>query len=88
VGEVDKSLSFISYKEFKERENITDVKLLILGDFYISGFIYNGLIFKDFEYVGGKSMQFIKINQEYINELRNNVFVLPTTLPMICPPNK
>lgn len=83
-------LYYKDFKEFKEKLNITFKDITALGDIFVNFLIvFPHDIFQrelNPESFYTKETLKLKINENYINELRNNIIVNPTTIPMIAPP--
>ena len=83
---------FMTFKEYKIKENI-DLKLTVkLGDFFMSILqqfpheIFNREIISNSYYTSEPYR--LSINQDYFEEIKNNIIINPNTLPMICKPIK
>ena len=74
------------YDNFKKDNNITDLDLIILGDFFIRCFENSNIIIKDLSN-NMNDVTYIKIDEQIIDEIKNNLIMTPNSLPMICPPN-
>jgi hypothetical protein len=92
----ESNINFPSFKlwtqnEFKNMDiNEENIKL---GDFFLSMLSsYPIIIFERTITRSKGSKKFdnatLKINDDYINEIRNNLIVHPNTLPMVCKPNE
>lgn len=80
---------FPHWIQFKSKNEITDRKLIILGDYFLTCFIISDIFYKEFKSDTRESdVSMIKINSKYLEDIKKNIFVSPFTLPMICEPEK
>lgn len=78
---------FMNYQDFKECNNINEQKLVELGDIYINMFIFNDIVIRHYDKYDS-NLAMIKINPDYIKDIVDNIIVHPSSLPMVCQPNK
>jgi hypothetical protein len=84
------SVEFITFKEYKQTLNIDNTFFLKLGDFFMTLLqlfphaLFIREVTKDSFYT--KEPFLLKINQEYLEEIKDNIIINPSTLPMICQP--
>ena len=77
----------IEWNEFKKINNITDRRSVLLGDYFLTCFSFSGIIYKEFN--GEESdIAVIKFNTDYLDEIKQNLIISPSTLPMLCEPAK
>jgi len=77
----------IEWNEFKKINNITNKRSVLLGDYFLTCFIFSGII--DREYNQEESdIATIKLNKDYLDETKRNLIISPSTLPMLCKPAK
>jgi hypothetical protein len=81
----------LSFEEFKKLIEFSEIKTVILGDFFISIFCqYPSNIFeREFmieNYYSNTGIK-LKINPIFLDEIKENLIISPTVLPMLCKPN-
>lgn len=77
----------IEWNEFKKLNNITDLRSVLLGDYFLTCFIFSGLIYKEFNREES-DIAIVKFNTDYLDEIKKNLIISPSTLPMLCEPAK
>lgn len=77
----------IEWNEFKKINNITDKRSVLLGDYFLTCFIFSGIIYKEFN-KEESDIAIVKFNSDYLDEIKKNLFISPSTLPMLCEPAK
>lgn len=88
-NKIDKIVSFEDYKQLL---NINKIFYIKLGDFFITILqryphdLFVRKITEDSYY--SKEPFKLEMNKEYLDEIKNNLILNPTTLPMICKPNE
>lgn len=87
--------TFMMFDEFKSALNFSLIDSAKLGDFFISILTTypTNLFEREFKpsnYFSNDKQELaeIKINPEYLNEIKENIMVHPSSLPMICIPNQ
>jgi len=80
-----------SYKQFKESLGLNQEKILKLGAFFIYMLsIFPADIFErsiQFDESKYGELAVLKINSEHLEEIKKNIIIPPSSLPMICLPN-
>jgi len=83
----------ISYQEFQIMYNLTDEKKARIGMLFINLLtiepcdIFITEIKFDEERYNRYGHNVLKINEAYIEDIKNNITIIPAALPMICKPN-
>jgi hypothetical protein len=77
----------IEWNDFKKINNITDKRSVLLGDYFLTCFIFSGIIYKDFN-SEESDIVLVKFNKDYLDEIKKNLIISPSTLPMLCEPTK
>jgi len=72
----------IEWNEFKNINNITDKRSVLLGDYFLTCFIFSGIIYKEFNREES-DVAIIKFNTDYLDEIKKNLIISPSTLPML-----
>jgi hypothetical protein len=83
--------SYNSFSEFIKFLNFDYKDIIKLGDFFISIFTQfpHNLFQRDFDissYYTHEGVS-LSLNHEYINDIKENIIVHPSSLPMVCTPN-
>src|SRR5882724_10863343 len=80
-----------SYKQFKESLDLNQEKILRLGAFFIdmlstfpADILERSIQFDESKY---GELAVLKINSEHLEEIKKNIVIPPSSLPMICLPN-
>jgi len=80
-----------SYKQFKESLDLNQEKILRLGAFFIdmlstfpADIFERSIQFDESKY---GELAVLKINSEHLEEIKKNIVIPPSSLPMICLPN-
>lgn len=87
---IEKDNNYITYTDFISQLKLKNTDLAKLGDFFISilsQFPHN-IFERNFQfsnYFTGELVE-LKINQEYLDEIKENIIVQPSSLPMVCEP--
>jgi len=83
---------FMNYQDFKKSLNLKIGDIFKLGDYFISilSTYPTDLFEREFKISSYYNQEpaNIKINSEYLDEIRENIIVHPSSLPMLCEPNK
>lgn len=69
-----------------KKNNITDKRSVLLGDYFLRCFIVSGIISKEFNREES-NIALVKFNKDYLDEIKN-LIISPSTLPMLCEPAK
>ena len=85
--EIEVKNYFKYFDQFKQENKITDRDLILLGDFYLTCFTISNVFIRDYDFED-KDFAVIKINPEYLEEIKNNFIISPSSLPMVCKPEK
>jgi hypothetical protein len=81
-----------SYRDYKEAINMDTINILKLGDFFLSLLqtypheVFIREIKLDSYYTN--EPYFLKINSEYLEDIKKNLIINPMSLPMICQPKE
>jgi hypothetical protein len=59
----------IEWNEFKKRNNITDKRSVLLGDYFLTCFIFSGIIYKEFNREES-DIAIVKFNTDYLDEIK------------------
>ena len=66
---------FPHWIQFKSKNEITDRKLIILGDYFLTCFIISDIFYKEFKSDTRESdVSMIKINSKYLEDIKKNIF--------------
>ena len=92
LSEKNVESTYLNFNEFKESNGFIDQNTVKLGDFFISIFCqFPSNVFERehsidsyYSKIGIK----LKINPLFLNEIKENLIISPTVLPMLCEPNK
>lgn len=85
---------FMSFGEFIQNNEFNTSFIVKLGDFFISllSTFPTNLFEKDYESdpqpFSKHQIAIIKLNNDYLSEIKENIIIKPSSLPMICPPVK
>lgn len=85
VNESKSKKDNIEWNELK-KNNITDKRSVLLGDYFLRCFIVSGIISKEFNREES-NIALVKFNKDYLDEIKN-LIISPSTLPMLCEPAK
>jgi hypothetical protein len=85
--------TFMTYQEFKTSIKYDQREITILGDYFISLWtLYPHNIFeREFRqenYISPIKSEgsILKINDKFLNDIKENIIINPSSLPMVCPP--
>lgn len=84
---IDIEKYFKYYDQFKKDYNINERILILLGDHFITCFIISDVFIRDFNQ-NESDTAIIKINPDYLEDIKQNIIINPSSLPMICEPEK
>jgi hypothetical protein len=91
-GKENSKIKTISFEEYKKELTKDSSFVLILGDFFMSILqrfpheIFNRKIKLNSYFTQEPFL--LEINQEYLEDVKNNLIINPNTLPMLCQPVK
>lgn len=73
------------YNTWLKKNNIDDIKFVLLGDILIERFIDIEMVTRTYNIEDEKS--YLDLNKTYIEDLANTLIISPPSLPMVCKPN-
>jgi hypothetical protein len=77
----------IEWNNFKKINNITDRRSVLLGDYFLTCFDFSGIIYREYNHAKS-DIALVKLNKDYLDEIKKNLIISPSTLPMLCKPAK
>ena len=75
----------IDWDNFQKINNINEQRIIYLGDFFLTSFIFSEFIYRDYN-PKESEIALVKINPKYLDLIKNNLVVSPSSLPMISQP--